>query len=102
MKLDKYTQKSQEAILQAQEIARDLSHQSIEPAHLLLALLRQDEGVVPALVTKVTGSVQRLRSELQAELDQHPSMVLGDRARPGAHDRRRLERGRTLRKGDAG
>jgi ATP-dependent Clp protease ATP-binding subunit ClpB len=72
MKLDKYTQKSQEAILQAQEIARDLNHQSIEPAHLLLALLRQDEGIVPAIVTKVAGSVQALRSDVQTELDQHP------------------------------
>ena len=41
MKLDKFTQKSQEAIFQAQEIARDYNHQSIEPAHLLLALVRQ-------------------------------------------------------------
>ena len=42
MKLDKFTQKSQEALLQAQEIARDYSHASIEPAHLLLALMRQE------------------------------------------------------------
>ena len=74
MNLDKYTQKSQEAILQAQEIARDLNHQAIEPAHLLLALLRQDEGVVPALVTKVAGSVQALRAELQNDLNQRPKI----------------------------
>ena len=41
MKLDKFTQKSQEAIFQAQEIARDYHHQNIEPAHLLLALMRR-------------------------------------------------------------
>jgi ATP-dependent Clp protease ATP-binding subunit ClpB len=74
MKLDKYTQKSQEAILQAQEIAKDLHHQAIEPAHLLLALLQQDEGVVPAIVTKVAGSVQALRLELQKDLDQRPKI----------------------------
>ena len=74
MKLDKYTQKSQEAILQAQEIARDLNHQSIEPAHLLLALLQQDEGIVPAIVTKVAGSAQALRSEVQTGLNQHPKI----------------------------
>ena len=44
MKLDKFTQKSQEAIFQAQEIARDYNHQSIEPAHLLLGLIRQEQG----------------------------------------------------------
>ena len=74
MNLDKYTQKSQEAILQAQEIARDLHHQAIEPAHLLLTLLQQDEGVVPALVTKVAGSVQGLRAELQNDLNQRPKI----------------------------
>ena len=74
MNLDKYTQKSQEAILKAQETARDLNHQAIEPAHLLLALLRQEEGVVPALVTKVAGSVQALRAELQNDLNQRPKI----------------------------
>src|SRR5215213_6253758 len=74
MKLDKFTQKSQEAIFHAQEIARDYNHQNIEPAHLLLALLRQDQGVVPAIVTKVAGSVQALRDELQNELAQWPKI----------------------------
>ncbi len=71
MKLDKFTQKSQEALLQAQEIARDYSHASIEPAHLLLALIRQEQGVVPALVTKISGSVLALREELTKELERH-------------------------------
>jgi ATP-dependent Clp protease ATP-binding subunit ClpB len=74
MKLDKYTQKSQEAILRAQEIARDLNHQALEPAHLLLALLRQEEGIVPAIATKVAGSVQALQSEVQTELNEHPKI----------------------------
>ena len=74
MKLDKFTQKSQEAIFQAQEIAREYNHQNIEPAHLLLALLRQDQGVVPAIVTKVAGSVQGLRDELQNELTHRPKI----------------------------
>ncbi|HSR20226.1 MAG TPA: ATP-dependent chaperone ClpB [Anaerolineales bacterium] len=74
MKLDKYTQKSQDAILQAQQIARDLNHQALEPAHLLLALLQQDAGVVPAIVTRVAGSVQALRSDLQNDLDKRPKI----------------------------
>jgi ATP-dependent Clp protease ATP-binding subunit ClpB len=74
MKLDKFTSKSQEAIAAAQELARDLDHQAIEPAHLLLALIRQEEGVAPALVTKVAGSVLALREELQSELDRRPKI----------------------------
>src|SRR5512142_3532786 len=74
MKLDNYTQKSQEAILHAQQIAQDDHHQSIEPAHLLLALLSEDEGIVPAIVSRVAGSPQALRNELTRELSSRPAM----------------------------
>ena len=74
MNLDKYTQKSQEAILAAQGLAQDYNHQSIEPIHILLALLIQDQGVVPAIVTKVAGSPLALRQELQNELDSRPKI----------------------------
>jgi len=78
MNLEKYTQKSQEAILAAQGLARDLNHQAIDPAHLLMALLRQDEGVVPAVVTNVAGSVLALREELMQELDNRPKVYGGN------------------------
>jgi ATP-dependent Clp protease ATP-binding subunit ClpB len=74
MNLEKFTQKSQEAILQAQQIAQDFSHQAIEPAHLLLSLLRQEQGVVPAIVTKVAGSTLALQNEIQNELDKRPKI----------------------------
>jgi ATP-dependent Clp protease ATP-binding subunit ClpB len=74
MDLNKYTQKSQEAILNAQNLAQDYNHQAIEPAHLLLALLGQEEGVVPAIVNKVAGSVQSLRNELMQELGRRPKI----------------------------
>jgi ATP-dependent Clp protease ATP-binding subunit ClpB len=74
MDLNKYTQKSQEAILGAQQLAQEYNHQSIEPAHLLLALLRQEDGVVPALVTKVAGSALALREEIANELEKSPKV----------------------------
>ena len=77
MNLEKFTQKSREALFQAQQIARDLNHQSIEPAHLLLALLRQDEGVVPALTARVAGSAAALRDEVTRELEQRPRVQGG-------------------------
>ena len=72
MNLEKYTQKSQEAILSAQRLAQDYNHQAIEPTHVLLALLRQEDGVVPALVTRVAGSVAALREEVTQELEKRP------------------------------
>jgi len=74
MNLDKYTQKSQEAILAAQQLAQDHNHQAIEPTHLLLALLQQDQGVVPAIVTKVAGSPLAIRDELQKDLNNRPKI----------------------------
>ena len=74
MNLDKYTKKSQEAILAAQNLAQSFNHQAIEPAHLLLALLRQEQGVVPAIVTKIAGSPLALIDELEKELAQRPKI----------------------------
>ena len=78
MNLDRYTQKAQEAIFQAQQLARDTNQQAIEPAHLLLALIQQEDGVVPALITKVSGSVAALRDELRKELDNRPKVYGGN------------------------
>jgi len=77
MNIDKYTQKAQQAIMKAQELAQEYHHQSIEPTHMLLALLSQDDGVVPALVTKVAGSVVALRDELKTELENRSKVYGG-------------------------
>ncbi len=83
MDLNKYTQKSQEALYSAQQLARELNHQNMEPAHLLAALLRQEDGVAPALVTKVAGSVKGLRDEVASELDRRPKVYGGGSAEVG-------------------
>ena len=90
MNLDKYTQKSQEALLSAQNLAQELNHQSIEPAHLLLALLRQEDGVVPALVTKVAGSVLALREEVAARAGKPPQGLRRQARRSACRARRRM------------
>lgn len=74
MNLDKYTQKSQEAIFQAQQLAQQFNHQAIEPIHMLLALLNQDQGTAPAIVTKTAGSTMGLRSEVLNELNKRPKI----------------------------
>jgi len=74
MNLDKFTQKAQEAILKSQQLAQDYNHQAIEPSHLLLALIQQTEGVVPAIVTRVAGSTVALREELSQDLAKRPKV----------------------------
>jgi len=77
MNLDKYTNKSQEALLSTQRLAQDFNHQAIEPGHLLLALLYQEDGVVPAVVTKVAGSVLALRTDLTNDLEKRSKVYGG-------------------------
>jgi ATP-dependent Clp protease ATP-binding subunit ClpB len=74
MDLNKFTQKAQEAVMESQQIARDAGHQAIEPMHLLLALLQQIEGVVPAVITKVAGNTQGLLQDVKNEIAAHPKV----------------------------
>jgi len=83
MNLDKFTQKAQEAILQAQQLAQEYNHQTIEPAHLLLALVQQPEGVVPAILTSVAGSTAALRQELVKDLESRPRVYGSTHETPG-------------------
>ncbi len=78
MNLDRYTQKAQEAVFQAQQLAQEYNQQSIEPAHILLALLNQKEGVAPAIVTRVAGSVAALREDVTQDLKNRPKMYGGN------------------------
>ena len=74
MDINKFTQKAQEAIYQSQQLARDYGHQTIEPAHLLQALLEQSEGVVPAVITKIAGNTQALLQDVKKELASRPKV----------------------------
>ncbi len=53
MNLNKYTEKAQEAVLAAQQLAEKQNHPQIEPEHLLVTLVEQTDGVVPALLRKL-------------------------------------------------
>ncbi len=66
MRFDRLTEKASEAIVEAQNEAREYKHASIEPEHLLLALLRQQGGVVPAVIDRMGGD----RESLQAGVEQ--------------------------------
>ena len=52
MNPESLTQKTQEALHLAERFTRDLSHREVTPGHLLLALLKQEDGLVPALLSK--------------------------------------------------
>ncbi len=76
MDLNKFTQKAQEAVLGAQSLAGEYSHSQVEPAHLLLVLLRQSDGIVPQIVQKLQANPGEMAQSLQGEL-QRKSKVYG-------------------------
>jgi len=68
MQLDKLTQKSQEALQEAQRLARESSHQEMDGEHLLLALIGQDESLVPELLHRLGVPPAKLQPDLEKEI----------------------------------
>ena len=68
MQPEKLTLKSQEALSEAQRLAREMSHQEMDGEHLLLALLGQSESLVPELLQKIGVAPAKLQSELERDL----------------------------------
>ncbi len=74
MRLDKFTLKAQEAIQEAQGLARRRNHQALEPEHLALALLEQKDGIASPLLQKVGADLGLLNSRIEDELRRIPSV----------------------------
>ncbi len=68
MRLDKLTQRSQEALQYAQELASSYNHSQIEPEHLLLALLEQDESLAETILKDTGVNTRELKDKLKEEL----------------------------------
>src|SRR5215468_11998326 len=74
MRQDKLTSKFQQALAEAQSLALGRDHQFMEPAHVMLALLDQQGGSVRPLLLKAGVNVNKLRSEIGAQLDRLPKV----------------------------
>ena len=75
MKLNNYTQKSLEAIQNAQNLAVQNSHQQLEQIHLLLALLQQEGGLTRQLLRKMDITVESLEAAAVTELHKLPAVT---------------------------
>ena len=62
MRFDKLTQKAQEAIQEAESLAHRQHHSAIEPDHILLALLKQEGGVVAPLLDRLSAGAEGTRA----------------------------------------
>ncbi|MEW6514542.1 MAG: ATP-dependent chaperone ClpB [Pseudomonadota bacterium] len=74
MRFDKFTTKFQQAVSDAQSIAIGHDNQLIEPQHLLLALLNQEDGGTTSLLARAGVNVAPLKKALDAAIDRLPQV----------------------------
>src|SRR5258708_19773379 len=74
MGFEKFTNKLQEALAEAQSNALGRDHQYIEPQHLLLALLNQEDGGVAGLISKAGGNPNALKKALSDSIARLPKV----------------------------
>jgi ATP-dependent Clp protease ATP-binding subunit ClpB len=83
MDLNQFTTKAQQAVFDAQRLAESNNHGELEPAHVLLALLNQVDGVVPQVVSKVGARPSAVVADVEHLLGNRPR-VHGSTAQVGA------------------
>jgi len=74
MNINRFTEKSQDALREAQSIATRRSHQGVDVEHLLLAMLEQVDGLAPAIVQAAGADVTALKQRINQELDRLPQV----------------------------
>ncbi|KUO06374.1 ATP-dependent chaperone ClpB [Streptomyces sp. DSM 15324] len=82
MDMNRLTQKSQEALRDAQSEAVGMGHTEVDGEHLLLALLDQEDGLIPRLLHQAGTEPKELRTAVREELSRRPK-VTGPGAAPG-------------------
>ena len=91
MDIEKLTIKVQKSINEAHGIAVKYNHQQLDSIHLFMALISEDESLIPNIFSKMGINIKNLREETHKELEKMPK-VLGEGARTsGVYPTRRFE-----------
>ncbi len=86
MKFDKFTLKAQEALATAQQTAMASSHTILNPLHLLHAILEDENGIGPMILSKIGSKPTRIKEMTESELNRLPQgksegqMIMPDQA----------------------
>jgi len=78
MNIQKFTQKSIEAINGCEKLAYDYGNQEIEQEHLLVSLLEQDEGLIPKLIEKMEINLEHFTENARRKLAARVKVSGGD------------------------
>jgi len=74
LRLDKFTLKAQESIQNALSLAQEFNHQQIEPEHLFMALLKDPEGLISSILSRINISQDSLLKKIEGELNSFPKV----------------------------
>jgi ATP-dependent Clp protease ATP-binding subunit ClpB len=74
MRIDRFTSKMQEGLQEGQALASQLQHQELTPEHLLLAMLRQQDGLARPLLEKLNVRIPEVEGQLEQELARRPKV----------------------------
>lgn len=74
MDFEQFTNKAREALQFSHQLATEYSHSEIKPAHLLLALLSQEDGAVSSILERMGVPRRELHEKLTQQLDRQPSV----------------------------
>ncbi|MEO0587956.1 MAG: Clp protease N-terminal domain-containing protein, partial [Planctomycetota bacterium] len=85
MDFNRLTQKTQQALQQAQSLAVERGHPAVDNDHLLLALCTQDDGLIPRLLDRMKRPADVVIAELNRRLDRRPSVSGPGAASGGAN-----------------
>lgn len=77
MDINKFTTRSQDALKTAQDLAVNKKQQQIDISHLLLALLSQEESIVPTAIRKMEIDLDKLKLDAEKEINKYPSISNG-------------------------
>jgi ATP-dependent Clp protease ATP-binding subunit ClpB len=78
MNINRFTEKTQEAIVTAQNLAAEHHHAEVTPEHLLVALVEQSGGIVPSILRKLTLDPARFAGEARALFQAMPQAYGAD------------------------
>ena len=78
MNFQKFTQKSLDAVNSAQAIAAEYGNSQLTQLHLLLALLKQEDGLIGNLFAKMTGNSQAVAEQIETVISKFPKVSGGN------------------------
>ncbi|HNW44433.1 MAG TPA: ATP-dependent chaperone ClpB [Elusimicrobiales bacterium] len=79
IRLDKFTLKAQEALQASEDEAGRFGNQQVEPLHLLSAMLRQPEGLIPDIIKKLGGDLDAVTAAAESACEKLPKVSGGER-----------------------